>query len=112
MSCEIHDDTWHCFLQEGEIVHIKKEEWKSGEMEPVEIEFPKPDDPIQNLFKDSFLLEEKVVDFRPWEGAKLKRFTEDDAANISKEQFKEASDAFKPGFNPFGKIWDILNGEG
>lgn len=74
MSCEIHDDTWHCFLQEGEWVHIKKEEWNKSEMEPGEIVFPE--------IKGDIIAKYNIT-----------------------------GDINNPEFNPFGKIWDILNGE-
>lgn len=84
MSCEIHDDQWHCFLQEGEWVHIKKEEWNKSEMEPGEIEFKTPE---SYDGKKSF-----KGDFEPM------------------PEVKPNSKVW--GFNPFGRIWDILNGEG
>jgi len=128
MSCEIHDDQWHCFLQEGEWVHIKKEEWNKSEMEPKEVIFKhefvskgeldseiefKPNTPESYGGKTRFIMDEVGLT-KPFDGVELKRFIRDEAPGINEEQAKEIFPEIKPKtqFNPFGKIWDIINGEG
>lgn len=96
MSCEIHDDTWHCFLQEGEWVHIKKEEWNKSEMEPVEIKFPEGG-PETGYPKGEF----KPATPESYDGKKVNWNIIDESGLVREIKF-----------NPFGKIWDILNGEG
>ena len=104
MSCEIHDDTWHCFLQEGEMVHIKREEWKSGEIEPVEVKFPEGD-PKSGHPKDEL---DSKIEFKTPESF-------DGKGHIIQDEYWQTG-KLTPGthgeFHPFRKIWDILNGEG